>query len=1150
MKRALLMILLALTAVLVHGQTTYYWVGGVASANSISVGSNWNTALNGSGSPRPAAVGATDILVFDGTNLGGAAPVSDTVTVLANGGITCGQMKFVNNAWVKLVRGTSGTTTIIISGDVAGDDFEVDASSGAIFSSSVGSIRMQMIKTASVTATGRVNGTLKMYTALQARFDNTTAGSPGTFIFTSGSKFFTNITSASSSYAFGSSAQSSEKWVIFESGSHLYYDGGFSPNGSGAQYSAIDMRPGSTWHHRVTNATTNAGNFFNRKNFGNVIVENGANLVAMGPVYSIQNLTIAAGSAFTAFGEGLASVTQTVITGNLVVDGTLTSGPTSNNEILMAGSSAQTISGTGTITVPGLVIAANSNVSLGRDITLDKAVNVLGKLNFNTNKLTGAATFTAIGTIPPITVTGNLVIDSFFIKGNTGIPLTSRGLGISGTGIAPNTSIVAFSQTGDTIYISAPVTASSTGITLTVASSGAVLETANTNGFDPATGSVTLTGNQIFQDNINYIINGATAWPFGITTASPAAAINSKFIEINAATTLNRSVTVSDHFTVNAKTTLNPLGSIHIASGGLINGTFGPAAYVVTGVNTTSGDKSSLQLDDITASTLFPVGSPANYLPVRIDPVSASGFAVTAFEGITANGAVNGTPFTALQKQTVVDAVWDINRIAGAGDADLQLNWAASLEGATFTTLPDTDIGIITNNGTAWSLPAGTADNTTNTGTTTVNSFGTFSAGAVPQVDPFVFNALPAKVYGDPDFSGGATSLNTTQPVVYSSSNPAVATIVAGSIHITGAGTTDITATQATDGVYPAASVTQQLVVDKAALQIKADDKLKFEATANPPLTATYTGFVLAETPAVLLTPAVLATTATTGSAPGTYPITVTGATAANYTITMLDGLLTVQPKQAQTITFNTLPVKTYGNADFPAGATSSNNTIPVTYTSSNTGVATVTGNTIHITGGGTTTITASQAGNDGYFPAANVTQTLTVNKAPLTVRVRDTTKTEGQVNPVFTITYTGFVLGETPANLTTQPVAATAATTTSSAGYYSVTPEGGVSQNYNFTYIAGRLTILPANGTDDKSLQAFRNSNGNVFVRVYSTEPTIGDIVIFDLSGKPVARRNLFMPVGFIQAEVFTPKLASGIYVVKVKGSGVDLTKMIHIIK
>src|SRR4030095_8978162 len=126
MKRILLITLMIAITGFSFGQTTYYWVGGVASSNSITIASNWNTVLDGSGSTRPSATGATDILVFDGSNVGGATPATGAVTCLANGSITCAQMKFVNNAAVSLIRASSGTSTLTLNGD-AGEDFVVEA---------------------------------------------------------------------------------------------------------------------------------------------------------------------------------------------------------------------------------------------------------------------------------------------------------------------------------------------------------------------------------------------------------------------------------------------------------------------------------------------------------------------------------------------------------------------------------------------------------------------------------------------------------------------------------------------------------------------------------------------------------------------------------------------------------------------------------------------------------------------------------------------------------------------------------------------------------------------------------------------------------------------------------------------------------------
>src|SRR5690348_13486821 len=77
----------------------------------------------------------------------------------------------------------------------------------------------------------------------------------------------------------------------------------------------------------------------------------------------------------------------------------------------------------------------------------------------------------------------------------------------------------------------------------------------------------------------------------------------------------------------------------------------------------------------------------------------------------------------------------------------------------------------------------------------------------------------------------------------------------------------------------------------------------------------------------------------------------------------------TYAAKQNQTITFNPLANKTYGDAAFPLGATSSSG-LTVSYSSSNTNVATVSGNTLTIVGAGSTTITASQAGSDNYNAA------------------------------------------------------------------------------------------------------------------------------------------------------------------------------------
>src|SRR5262249_50690627 len=89
--------------------------------------------------------------------------------------------------------------------------------------------------------------------------------------------------------------------------------------------------------------------------------------------------------------------------------------------------------------------------------------------------------------------------------------------------------------------------------------------------------------------------------------------------------------------------------------------------------------------------------------------------------------------------------------------------------------------------------------------------------------------------------------------------------------------------------------------------------------------------------------------------------------------------------RQEQTITFGSLASKTYGDADFTISATATSG-LPVSFKSSNNAVATVTqvGNsnvwTVHITGAGSATITASQGGDTYLYNAApDVAQSLTI---------------------------------------------------------------------------------------------------------------------------------------------------------------------------
>jgi gliding motility-associated-like protein len=220
--------------------------------------------------------------------------------------------------------------------------------------------------------------------------------------------------------------------------------------------------------------------------------------------------------------------------------------------------------------------------------------------------------------------------------------------------------------------------------------------------------------------------------------------------------------------------------------------------------------------------------------------------------------------------------------------------------------------------------------------------------------------------------------------------------------------------------------------------------------------------------------PAGLTFDPTTGKISGTPTAT---SPATNYTITAYNTsgssstILNIAVSTPQTINYiggnNAIATKNYGDTDFPPGASATSG-LPVTYTSSNTSVATITaGGNIHIVGAGTTTITALQQGNSTYLPATQVTQTLIVLPVPLTLAAPlAASRIFGIANPVFTITYTGFVNGDDATKLTSQPTISTTATISSLPGTYPITIAGAASPNYTITYVPGVLTITIATRT------------------------------------------------------------------------------------
>ena len=91
------------------------------------------------------------------------------------------------------------------------------------------------------------------------------------------------------------------------------------------------------------------------------------------------------------------------------------------------------------------------------------------------------------------------------------------------------------------------------------------------------------------------------------------------------------------------------------------------------------------------------------------------------------------------------------------------------------------------------------------------------------------------------------------------------------------------------------------------------------------------------------------------------------------------------------------------------------------------------------------------------YYPGV-----LSILKRDLKVRANNAERLYGEDNPIFQISYSGFVNSESQNVLLTQPEAYCNATTKSNVGEYPIIVKGGSAENYNLVYEYGTLFINP----------------------------------------------------------------------------------------
>jgi len=173
----------------------------------------------------------------------------------------------------------------------------------------------------------------------------------------------------------------------------------------------------------------------------------------------------------------------------------------------------------------------------------------------------------------------------------------------------------------------------------------------------------------------------------------------------------------------------------------------------------------------------------------------------------------------------------------------------------------------------------------------------------------------------------------------------------------------------------------------------------------------------------------------------------------------------TTANKETQSITFPAIATKTYGDASFTLGNATTDKGLTVTYTAEDPSVVSISGNQATVLKAGTTSITATQEGDETHFAATPVIQMLTVSKKELTVTAIAKTKVYGDENPTLSFSYSGWAGSDDASVLDAVPIASTTVNETSPVNTYAnaITLSGGSDNNYTFNYIPAGLEVTKA---------------------------------------------------------------------------------------
>ena len=581
--------------------------------------------------------------------------------------------------------------------------------------------------------------------------------------------------------------------------------------------------------------------------------------------------------------------------------------------------------------------------------------------------------------------------------------------------------------------------------------------------------------NPVFTVSYSGFVNGDTTSvlsgaPVLSTSARTNSPVGSYAITNNLGTLVATNYVVS---LTNGLLTINPVGLTLTASNQakvygqtlVFAGTEFGASGLVNGDSVSSASLSSVGA----LAGAGVAGSPYSIVITNAVGVGLTNYTISYVNGIlTVNGALLGVSAN------------NTNRAYGATNPVFTVSYSGFVNGDTTSVLsgaPVLTTSAVTNS------PVGSYVITNNLGTLVATNYVVSLTNGLLTINPVGLTLTAsnqAKVYGQTlVFAGtefGASGLVNGDSVSSASLSSVGALAGAGvagspySIVITNAVGVGLTN-------YTISYVNGILTVNGALLGVSANNTNRAYGATNPVFTVSYSGFVNGDTTSVLSGSPVLTTSAVTNSPVGNYTITNNLGTlvATNYVVSLTNGLLTINPVGLTLTASN--QAKVYGQTlvfagtEFGASGLVNGDSVSSASLSS---VGALAGAGV---AGSPYSIVITNAVGVGLtnYTISYVNGILTVNGALLGVSANNTNRAYGATNPVFTVSYSGFVNGDTTSVLSGSPVLTTSAVTNSPVGKYTITNNLGtlVATNYVVSLTNGLLTINPVGLTLTASNQA-----------------------------------------------------------------------------